>query len=510
MASGKPLREEGQAGEAEQAPIVYVRMRMAADAPLGEALLHQYPEEVQIHDLPSHFTEPEDSEAQVRALAASPPAELRLAQGEVLLRPDLSWPKGTRFFTILRDPLERTFSEYRSLRDGESGSGPSLEDALSQGRIADDLQTRVLAGCAAPVGEIPDGTLELALENLERLTLTGLTERLDESVVLLTHAFSWRRVACRPTDDNAGGEPGEEEDEEISPEARALIEQHNTLDLELHRRARERFESIVAEQGDEFGIEVTALRRANLRLSGLAADAPPEPLSPGIDGSPKASTDVRELLIEAQAELLVREKMRLELVSGSAPRRARLMDSLARTNEQAAKLESELASLKAEASARANLAALEDRVERLRENRRENREEIARLEALLAEERKAYDTKLKPLRERLEQRTAEISRLQAQIEEERKAHGARLKSFREKLEQRDAAINKTREQVKRLEARLAESGPSDREGRGKLARPAARAEGKEGKARGKGAKTDRQIAEQIADAETQAAKAKAR
>ena len=113
------------------------------------------------------------------------PPGLEVAHGHMLFVPD-RWPRDARFVTILRDPVERTISHYYWLKRetrARSALG-SIEEAIGQGEIRDNLQVRVLAG-ADPSGPVTSTMAEEAIAALDRFTAVGLTERFDESLVLL-------------------------------------------------------------------------------------------------------------------------------------------------------------------------------------------------------------------------------------------------------------------------------------------------------------------------------------
>ena len=117
------------------------------------------------------------------------------------------------YVTVLRDPVERTLSRYAHvLRDGPDDAcrpgdacrpddaarpGLSLEAYLTQGLgEKDNWQTRLLAGpeaMALPEGQCDRDVLEQAQRHLaERFVVAGLTERFEETVLLLQRTFGWR------------------------------------------------------------------------------------------------------------------------------------------------------------------------------------------------------------------------------------------------------------------------------------------------------------------------------
>jgi hypothetical protein len=187
-------------------------------------------------------------------------------------------PADTRYITFLRDPVERVLAHYyfhanqnklaqqwaqltardHLEREGSSG-GPvttsavpadgecSLEEGLARKIVIyDNFATRFLWGGESLFGDLPPDAVNQAKENISRFAFIGITERLDESLVLLGTTlgiglmpYHLRHVSTElPT---AG---------DISGELRKLIEEHNAFDLELYRHAREQFDEAAAAAGD--------------------------------------------------------------------------------------------------------------------------------------------------------------------------------------------------------------------------------------------------------------------
>jgi hypothetical protein len=92
--------------------------------------------------------------------------------------------------------------------------------------------------------------------------------------------------------------------EGFSRETLDVVAEFNRLDLELYRAAQARFEHDVAAQPVGFAIDAAALGRANACLAAAPADAELDRLQVGSDGT---SGDIRELLIDARASLLLRD-----------------------------------------------------------------------------------------------------------------------------------------------------------------------------------------------------------
>jgi hypothetical protein len=164
--------------------------------------------------------------------------------------------------TVLRDPVARTVSAYQHvmrwpehwLREelglGEGETIP-LQDFVehpgTQSEIA-NLQTRLIVGMVPgnlPPLDIHSGEdvpfadeelLDLAKARLGSFAWVGLTERMEESVRLLSAMMGWEPVEALP-ELNANPVPSAQI--EVPVETRAAILERTALDSELHAYAGE-------------------------------------------------------------------------------------------------------------------------------------------------------------------------------------------------------------------------------------------------------------------------------
>jgi galactose-3-O-sulfotransferase len=166
------------------------------------------------------------------------------------------------YITMLRDPVDRVISEYFFLL--RSTDVPGREEVVARGMTLNDYvrhrdsiqigntQTRMLSGVEKvnarlwrggigpnqPPGDID--ILALAKKNLrERFTLAGLSERFDESLLLLRRLLGFRRHLCYVNYNVTAGRPAKDE---LPREMIQLIEQHEELDMALYEYAERRFE----------------------------------------------------------------------------------------------------------------------------------------------------------------------------------------------------------------------------------------------------------------------------
>ncbi len=238
-------------------------------------------------------------------------AGVRILTGHVPLgiRESFSPTREVRYFTFLRDPVERILShlfqarEISQRRQGTKApplaADATLEEALAADHIHDNLHTRMLSGLPEPFGEVDEAMLEQAKRNLsEGLAFFGLTERFDESLVLAKRRLGLRTILYKPGASSASrGRVNSKRPRgnAIPPELRAAAEQANRYDIELYRYASELFEAQPELAELEFAVELAALRAA--KAEGAIDLEVPAP--EGFEGGEAAW----RMLLEARARL---------------------------------------------------------------------------------------------------------------------------------------------------------------------------------------------------------------
>jgi hypothetical protein len=179
----------------------------------------------------------------------SPPkqARIRAIKGHMGFGLDRYLLRPAAYVTLLREPVDRVLSHYYYTVDWQNRPEDlGLYEHLAT-LIEGNLQTRMLA---APyddgAGELPpDQLLARAKDNLRACTFVGLTERFDESLLLLRRAVGWRWPIYVRANVNHHRPPREAVPEEV----RRRIAADNALDVALYEYARELF----AEQARRYG-----------------------------------------------------------------------------------------------------------------------------------------------------------------------------------------------------------------------------------------------------------------
>jgi hypothetical protein len=195
-----------------------------------------------------------------------------------------------KYITILRDPVERVVSLYYHLLNTEIiNKGISLELFLegipSDGWLVnltdwfpvkpkfteneirecsrcmlDNDQTRRISGMEPPFGNCNESIFRLACQNIaERFILVGLTERFDESLLMLSHKLGWEKVRYVPKLKNRA-----------KPNLTALpqhllskIEQLNYWDRKLYEYASKLFENNIKALGPDFKDKISQFSQSN-------------------------------------------------------------------------------------------------------------------------------------------------------------------------------------------------------------------------------------------------------
>jgi hypothetical protein len=186
----------------------------------------------------------------------------------------------------------------------------SIEEFVSGSGLPeiDNGQTRRLAGENPPFGGCSEALLDRAKVNLrERFLVVGLTERYDETLLLLSRALGWRAIFYykrrNVTADQSTDSP-------LSDRALQLIEERNRLDAELYRFAQQLFEEQVRRQGAELDAELSLFRSINGQLTSRAA-RPREAVFREGNGrvqvaESQAGVEVPPMLLDAYIHLLRR------------------------------------------------------------------------------------------------------------------------------------------------------------------------------------------------------------
>ena len=249
--------------EQAEETVIFLHLPKTAGTTLHRILDREYPGS-------AVFTIGVDAHADIEQFYELPEAELEQVQ---LLRGHMPFglhehlPQAARYFTMLRDPIERVISNYYYIRRSpEHYLYPTLQAtgwdlaALLHSQLPvmlDNGQTRLLSGVWGDVGygKMDESHLALAQRHLrDYFAVVGLQEQFDSSLLLMQKAFGWRRIEYQKRNVTRN-RPAQET---LSAETLAAIREANLLDLQLYEYARQLFRRQLRQQG--------ALFRARVRL----------------------------------------------------------------------------------------------------------------------------------------------------------------------------------------------------------------------------------------------------
>jgi hypothetical protein len=220
-------------------------------------------------------------------------ARYRLLMGHMSFGLHELVPRPTAYFTVVREPVARVVSGYRYIRRTpqhlhyDAARDMSLERMVRSGRwpAADNQQSRAIANdWSTPFGQCGQETLAAATRNLEeRFVVVGLTERFDETLILLERAFGWRKLQYVALN------TAPKRRVDLDRDAARAIEELNSLDRELYASVRARFEGALS--AIDWRANLAAFERRNrlYRPWGTAVEAVPR----------KAYADLRQLLAQS-------------------------------------------------------------------------------------------------------------------------------------------------------------------------------------------------------------------
>jgi hypothetical protein len=244
---------------------------------------------------------------------------IRCVQGHLVFGVHELIPCPSTYVTLVRNPLDRIVSLYhyilakpgRGLHRQSASQLGSFEQFLTSGVLleADNGQTRRISGLYPEFGQCTVEMLETAKQNLrDHFAVVGLTERFDESLMLMKSKFGWRSVFYKKRNVTRD-KPAKDA---LPVETLRTIEKYNRLDVELYEYARGLLDEAISQQGSDFAADVQLFKRINADLAGrkaLAREDGSYAGRMGVGGQAAAvlSAPAPAMLLDAHARLMVRE-----------------------------------------------------------------------------------------------------------------------------------------------------------------------------------------------------------
>jgi len=160
--------------------------------------------------------------------------------------PDLK--KSNKYFTVLREPISRVFSEYNFMKykgmyyqKWIAEEGITIKDYLYHEKTfyLNNFQTRLISGVGFEQGDkVNDAMFRRAASNLKDFLAIGLTERMPETLALFYRKLNWSRM---PVMLKSNVNTQKSKQVLLEQEKRAIADREQ-YDLKLYKLASELFE----------------------------------------------------------------------------------------------------------------------------------------------------------------------------------------------------------------------------------------------------------------------------
>lgn len=226
--------------------VIFVHIKKSAGTSFNSVLSLQY------IGKKSYWAAPYNSTKDFLQIDQRKRDQFQLVRGHI----DFGWHKwfsdDSRYITILRNPQKRVFS-YLNYWKQEAETYPNMdskwfhlirnyspEEILSESMHyeLENGMVRQLSGKGRTSERCSDYDLDVAMKNLEKEFLAfGLTERFDESLVVLTEALGWRLPTLY-----SSAKVRSTNLIEPSDRLNRLILESNLLDVKLYQFAQTLFE----------------------------------------------------------------------------------------------------------------------------------------------------------------------------------------------------------------------------------------------------------------------------
>ncbi len=254
--------------------IIFLHIPKAAGTTLRYILEREYG-----HENVHHLTPPigEDDLRAVEEKSRS--ANRRVITGHFPYGVHEIFGDSSRYFTILREPVDRVISHYyfvlqqkdHYLYEKVAGTKMSLEDYVASDLTTeiDNGQLRMLAGHRWKGREIAIGSVTAELQeevrqNIKRhFDFVGFSDRFDETALGLQKFYGWKTpnyTSVNVTKKRASAQ-------DVPDSVKQIVRERNRLEIELYEAERAKFNERWDQHLVENEVNLEKFRRANKRFN---------------------------------------------------------------------------------------------------------------------------------------------------------------------------------------------------------------------------------------------------
>lgn len=250
--------------------LVFLHLMKTGGTTLFRLLRQHYPQR-----LTFHYTQEKPGKRleDLYRLSQAERNQLRFLHGHIHYGFHERFHQPCRYVSMLRNPVSRVVSLYYFIHQNPNRNLPeasrfhTLRDYLdSQPLGIDNDQTRRIAGSIShrySFGECDFELLEIAKQNLRKFLVVGITERFDESLLLLKHALGLEKILYYRFNENTR----KPKLEDIDSQDLKRIQHYNQLDTALYQFANELLDEKIQQMGDCFQAEYALFRNANAQYN---------------------------------------------------------------------------------------------------------------------------------------------------------------------------------------------------------------------------------------------------
>jgi hypothetical protein len=257
----------GLSHDAPDQALIFLHIGKTAGSTLGNIIDRNYPNN-QLYVIAKN-----DDNARFAALPEAARARVQMLRGITYYGIHTHLPAPARYFTLLRDPVERVISGffYNQRRRKRMGIEVRREIGLKQWLKLEpfqaELQLRMLVGGAtieaALTDPLPENAVEIAMQHIrQHFSLVATINEFDEALLLMQDLFGWKRIAyarrnVAPLDQRAL----------LTDEQIAFIEEKTIVPRQLYARVQAESQALIAAQPAEFQDRLARLRQDSERYA---------------------------------------------------------------------------------------------------------------------------------------------------------------------------------------------------------------------------------------------------